>query len=78
MALGLTDPSGLTWAVYGYNLGVIADRVAIKKALLWIYTATGAGFTLLMAFGALAGSWEWAWMLGCFFIANVAVAREPS
>jgi len=55
-------------------LGVIADRVAIKKALLWIYTATGAGFTLLMAFGALAGSWEWAWMLGCFFIANVGFA----
>ena len=22
MALGLTDPTGLTWAVYGYNLGV--------------------------------------------------------
>ena len=33
-------------------LGIIADRVPIKTALLWVYTAVGALFTVLMFFSA--------------------------
>ena len=33
-------------------LGVIADRVPIKKLFLWIYTITGSLFTVLAFFSA--------------------------
>ena len=54
-------------------LGVIADRVPIKKALLWFYTAVGALATLLMFFSAYFGQ-PWAWMIGMFALANAGFA----
>ena len=54
-------------------LGVIADRTQIKKTLLWTYTAGGAFFTFLILFSAYSGA-AWAWVLGCFIIANIGFA----
>ena len=54
-------------------LGVIADRVAIKKTLLWIYTITGCLFTVLSFFSVYSPS-PWAWLLGTFLIGNVGFA----
>ena len=54
-------------------LGLIADRVEIKKALLQVYTAAGAAFTVLSFFSAYTGA-AWAWVIGCFVIANVGFA----
>ena len=54
-------------------LGVIADRVPIKKALLWTYTIGGSLFTALAFFSAYA-SQPWAWLFGMFFLANVGFA----
>ena len=54
-------------------LGVIADRTSIKKTLLWSYTAAGALFTFLSFFSAYTGA-AWAWVLGCFLVANVGFA----
>ena len=51
-------------------LGVIADRARIKKTLMWVYTLVGAIFTVLIFFSAFTGS-AWAWVLGCFLIANI-------
>ena len=51
-------------------LGIIADRVPIKKALLWVYTAVGALFTVLMFFSAYTAQ-PWAWMLGMLVLANI-------
>ena len=54
-------------------LGVIADRVEIKKVLLQVYTAGGAAFTVLSFFSAYTGA-AWAWVIGCFVIANIGFA----
>ena len=54
-------------------LGVIADRVAIKKTLLWIYTITGCLFTVLSFFSVYSPS-PWAWLLGTFLLGNVGFA----
>ena len=54
-------------------LGVIADRVAIKKALLWIYTIVGSLFTALAFFSAYTAH-PWAWAFGMFALANVGFA----
>ena len=54
-------------------LGVIADRVAIKRALLWIYTIAGSLFTALAFFSAYT-SHPWAWAFGMFALANVGFA----
>ena len=54
-------------------LGVIADRVAIKKTLLWTYTITGCLFTALSFFSVYSPS-PWAWLLGTFLIGNVGFA----
>ena len=54
-------------------LGVIADRVAIKKTLLWIYTIAGSVFTILAFFSAYTAQ-PWAWMFGMFTLANVGFA----
>ena len=54
-------------------LGVIADRVAIKKALLWIYTIAGSLFTALAFFSAYTAH-PWAWAFGMFALANVGFA----
>ena len=54
-------------------IGVIADRVAIKKALLWIYTIAGSLFTALAFFSAYTAQ-PWAWLFGMFTLANVGFA----
>ena len=54
-------------------LGVIADRIAIKRTLLWIYTIAGSVFTILAFFSAYTAQ-PWAWMFGMFTLANVGFA----
>ncbi len=54
-------------------LGVIADRIPVKKALLWIYTVTGSLFTTLAFFSAYT-SQPWAWMMGMFVLSNIGFA----
>ena len=54
-------------------LGVIADRLMIRKALVTVYTIGGAGFTVLLFFSAYTGS-EWLWVAGCFLLANIGFA----
>lgn len=82
--LGLTLTGSSTWslgvafataivALSSPVLGVIADRVAIKKALLWIYTIVGSVFTVLMFFSAYTGQ-PWLWFLAMFIIANIGFA----
>jgi len=60
-------------AISSPALGVIADRVAIKKALLWIYTIVGSAATCLMFFSAYTGQ-PWLWFLAMFIIANIGFA----
>ncbi len=82
--LGITLTGSSTWslgiafatalvALSSPFLGVIADRVAIKKALLWVYTIVGSLFTLLMFFSAYTGQ-PWLWFLAMFILANVGFA----
>ena len=54
-------------------LGVISDRVPIKKALLWTYTAAGSLCTMLAFFSAYTGQ-PWLWLFGTFTLANVGFA----
>ena len=54
-------------------LGVIADRAAIKKTLLGIYTAAGALFTALLFLSAYTGQ-PWLWFLAMFILANIGFA----
>ncbi len=82
--LGFTFTGSSTWslgialatafvALSSPVLGVLADRVAIKKVLLWIYTIVGSLFTLLMFFSAYTGQ-PWLWFLGMFILANIGFA----
>ena len=54
-------------------LGVIADRIPIKKTLLWIYTIAGCIFAFLAFFSAYT-SQPWAWLMGCFILGNIGFA----
>ena len=54
-------------------LGVVADRTRIKKTLLWVYMVAGVLFTVLLFFSAYTGT-PWAFLLGCYFIANIGFA----
>ena len=54
-------------------LGIVADRVPIKKALLGIYAAVGALFTGLAFLSAYTGE-PWMWLFGMFTLANVGFA----
>ncbi len=54
-------------------LGVIADRMPIKKLLLGIYTACGS-FFMVMAFFSAYSPQPWAWLFGSFFFANMGFA----
>ncbi len=51
-------------------LGVIADRMPIKKLLLGIYTACGS-FFMVMAFFSPYSPQPWVWLFGSFFFANM-------
>ena len=54
-------------------LGVISDRIPIKKALLGVYTLAGSLFTVLVFFSAYT-SQPWAWLFGMFILANIGFA----
>ena len=54
-------------------LGVIADRVPIKKTLLWAYTIMGCAFTCLSFLSAYTSE-PWIWLFGVFMLANVGFA----
>ena len=71
-SLGVAISTGAV-AVSSPLLGVISDRVPIKKALLWTYTGAGAFFTILAFFSAYTGQ-PWAWLFGMFTLANVGFA----
>ena len=71
-SLGIVVSTALV-ALSSPLLGVIADRVPIKKALLWVYTVVGALFTVLMFFSAYTAQ-PWAWMLGMLVLANIGFA----
>ena len=65
--------STLLVAITSPVLGVIADRNAIKKSLLFIYTLGGSIFTVLIFFSAYTSE-PWAYALGFFIIANIGFA----
>ncbi len=65
--------STATVAVSSPLLGVISDRVPIKKALLWTYTGAGAFFTVMAFFSAYTGQ-PWAWLFAMFSLANIGFA----
>lgn len=82
--LGISFTGSSTWslaiavatalvAITSPVLGVIADRVAIKKVLLWIYTIVGSAAACLMFFSAYTGQ-PWLWFLAMFMLANVGFA----
>ena len=82
--LGVTFTSSSTWSVgvaistgivalSSPVLGVISDRVPIKKVLLRAYIAAGSIFTGLAFFSAYTGQ-PWAWLLGMFTLANIGFA----
>lgn len=60
-------------AVTSPVLGVIADRIPLKKTFLWIYTVVGSVFTMLSFFSAYTGA-AWAWIFGTFVLANIGFA----
>ena len=62
--------SVLTVALTSPILGILSDRLPIKKTLLWIFTIVGSLFTFLIFFSAYTGH-PWAWLLGAFILANV-------
>ena len=82
--LGITFTSSSTWslgvaistaivALSSPVLGIISDRVPIKKTLLWIYTAIGSLFTVLAFFSAYTAQ-PWMWLFGMFILANIGFA----
>ena len=82
--LGITFTGSSTWsagvaistaivALSSPVLGVISDRIPIKKTLLWIYTITGSLFTFLAFFSAYTGQ-PWLWLFGMFTLANIGFA----
>ena len=60
-------------AVTSPVLGVLGDRMAIRKTLLAIYMTAGSLFTVLAFFSAYTSS-PWAWLLGTFFLGNIGFA----
>lgn len=68
-SLGIVVSTALV-ALSSPLLGIIADRVPIKMALLWVYTVVGALFTVLMFFSAYTAR---AWMLGMLVIPTSAL-----
>ena len=65
--------STLVVAISSPILGVIADRIPIKKTLLWAYTIAGSLFAVLGFFSAYT-SHPWAWLLGTFILGNIGFA----
>ncbi len=62
--------SVLTVALTSPLLGILSDRIPIKRTLLWIFTVVGSLATFLIFFSAYTGQ-PWAWLLGAFILANI-------
>ena len=82
--LGITFTGSSMWslgvaistAVVAFSspvIGVIADRVPIRKALLWAYTSIGAFFTVLGFFSAFSPE-PWLWLFAVYTFANIGFA----
>jgi len=65
--------STLVVALSSPILGVIADRIPIKKTLLWVYTIAGSLCAILGFFSAYT-SHPWAWLWGTFILGNIGFA----
>lgn len=79
--LGMTFTASSSWsfgialsaavvALSSPVLGVIADRAAIKKTLMWVYVSAGSLFVAL-AFFCVYTSSPSAWLFGAFVLGNV-------
>jgi len=55
-------------------LGVIADRMPIKKKLLWAYTLVGIVFTFMMAAAPFLGGSAYLWLALFIVIGNIGFA----
>ena len=71
-ALAVAISTGMA-AITTPVLGVIADRMPIKKLLLGIYTACGSFFMVMTFFSAYSPQ-PWVWLFGSFFFANMGFA----
>ena len=71
-ALGVSL-SALFVALSSPILGAIADTKPLKKTFLKYYMILGVVFTILSFFSAYVAS-SWAWLIGCYFIANIGAA----
>ena len=66
--------SMLIVAVAAPLLGIIADRIPIKKKLLKWFTIFGIGATILMAFTSFTSPYDYHFLATVFVIGNVGVA----
>ena len=71
-ALGVSL-SALFVALSSPILGAIADTKPLKKTFLKYYMIIGAAFTIISFFSAYVAN-SWAWLIGCYFIANIGAA----
>tara|TARA_B100000686_G_scaffold314975_1_gene361469 strand:- start:2779 stop:4590 length:1812 start_codon:yes stop_codon:yes gene_type:complete len=56
-------------------LGAIADRMPIKKSILWVYTIVGVAFTAMMAVAPHLGSGsDYKFLAFCLVIGNIGFA----
>ena len=71
-ALGVSM-SALFVALTSPILGAIADTKPLKKTFLKYYMIMGSLFTIISFFSVYFAN-SWAWLIGCYFIANVGAA----
>ena len=71
-ALGVSM-SALFVALSSPILGAIADTKPLKKTFLKYYMIIGSLFTIISFFSVYVAN-SWAWLIGCYFIANVGAA----
>ena len=71
-ALGVSL-SALFVALSSPILGAIADTKPLKKTFLKYYMIIGSVFTIISFFSAYVAN-SWAWLIGCYFIANIGAA----
>ena len=71
-ALGVSM-SALFVALTSPVLGAIADTKPLKKTFLKYYMIIGSLFTIISFFSVYVAN-SWAWLIGCYFIANIGAA----
>jgi len=71
-ALGVSM-SALFVALSSPILGAIADTKPLKKTFLKYYMIIGVTFTIISFFSVYVAN-SWAWLIGCYFIANIGAA----